>query len=170
MKNLLFILSLTLLVVNSSCGGPRGLPGLDGKDGVDGESFLGSVFEIKGDFTSKNNYNLYFEFPYGADVYDTDIVLVYILWEIAENNLEVWRMLPQTRYLRSGILKYDFDYTYNDVQVFLEGDIDFRDLERGDLEDQIFRIVVLPADFLKSSKINEYENIDFSKYEIIKTY
>ncbi len=176
MRKILFIL-IALLSLNSSCKGPRGLPGIegkDGKDGIDGESFLGSVFEIKGTFSNKNDYLLAFDFPNYAEVYDTDIVLVYILWDVFEpeagKKIDIWRMLPQVRYLDQGILKYDFDYTYSDVNIFLEGDIDFNSLKEGDIKDQIFRIAVLPADFLKSSEVDGYENIDFNNMEIIKMY
>lgn len=42
---------------------------------------------------------LYFKFPNTLKVYESDIVLVYILWEqtaVGGKDLDVWRLLPQT--------------------------------------------------------------------------
>ena len=141
-----------------SCRGEQGRPGEDGLDGI---SFLGSVYEIEGDFLPENDFRLYFEFPASADVYESDIVLVYILWEQAEGNnnqmMDVWRLLPQTVLLDEGILQYNFDYTFADVQIFLEGTLDFNDLLPAEALDQVFRIVVFPADFVLKNNLNIYD-------------
>ena len=162
MKTITGIILVFALAVLASCEGEPGPPGRDGQNGQDGESFLGSVFEIEGDFTSQNDYTLYFEFPGSITVYDTDVVLVYILWEIAEDNsgelIDVWRLLPQTVVLDEGVLQYNYDYTFADVQVFLEGTLDFNTLLPAETDDQIFRIVVFPADFItkKALDVSDY--------------
>ena len=155
MKTFTGIFLVFALALMSSCigePGPPGRDGFDGQDGQDGESFLGSVFEIEGDFTPQNDYTLYFQFPSNITVYDTDVVLVYILWDVVEGNsgnlLDVWRLLPQTVVLNEGVLQYNFDYTFADVQVFLEGTISFNSLLPAETDDQVFRIVVFPADFI----------------------
>jgi hypothetical protein len=84
MKNLIRIMCFAALAFLPAC---EGEPGPPGRDGSDGESFLGSVFEIEGDFTPENDYSLYFEFPQSLIVYESDIVLVYILWEQVEDVL-----------------------------------------------------------------------------------
>jgi hypothetical protein len=81
---------------------------------------LGTVFEIKGDFTPANQWMLYFKFPNTIEVLESDVVLVYILWELS-NNLDVWRLLPQTVVLPEGILQYNYDFTLADIQIFLDG-------------------------------------------------
>jgi hypothetical protein len=165
MRTITGIILVFALAFLASCEGEPGPPGRDGADGQngqDGESFLGSVFEIEGDFTSQNDYTLYFEFPGSITVYDTDVVLVYILWEIAEDNsgelIDVWRLLPQTVVLDEGVLQYNYDYTFADVQVFLEGTLDFNTLLPAETDDQIFRIVVFPADFItkKALDVSDY--------------
>lgn len=165
MKTITGIILVFALAFLASCEGEPGPPGRDGTDGQngqDGESFLGSVFEIEDDFTSQNDYTLYFKFPSNITVYDTDVVLVYILWEIAEDNsgelIDVWRLLPQTVVLDEGVLQYNYDYTFADVQVFLEGTIDFNTLLPAETDDQVFRIVVFPADFItqKSLDVSDY--------------
>jgi hypothetical protein len=161
MKTITGIILVFALAVLASCEGVPGPPGRDGFDGIDGkdgESFLGAVFEIEGDFTSENNYSLYFEFPQTTTVYESDIVLVYILWEQAETNdgelLDVWRLLPQTVVLDEGVLQYNYDHTFLDVQVFLEGTISFNSLLPAETDDQVLRIVVLPADYAISSTLD----------------
>lgn len=167
MKTFATLLIIFLAISFNACKGPRGLPGLDGKPGVDGESFLGTVFEIEFDFTLTNEYNLRYEFPSSFKVYDTDIVLVYMLWETIHYNDntydDVWRLMPQTRIFNTQegtlLLQYNFDYTLYDVQIFLDGDVDFTTLGPGDLENQIFRIVVLPADFAAQANVNNYNSL-----------
>ena len=150
-SKLIFLLTVALW---PSC---QGIPG---KDGMDGTSLLGSVFEIKGDFTPANNWMLYFKFPNTIEVLESDVVLVYILWE-QTNNLDVWRLLPQTVVLTEGILQYNYDYTLADVQIFLGGSLDLNTLLPAESKDQIFRIVVLPADF---AKVN---SPDVSNYNLL---
>ncbi|SHF45477.1 hypothetical protein SAMN05444274_105287 [Mariniphaga anaerophila] len=178
MKTITGIFLVFALGLLASCVGEPGPPGRDGYDGLngqDGESFFGSVFEIEGDFTSENNYTLYFKFPSDITVYDTDVALVYILWGQEENEygdlLDVWRLLPQTVVLEnedpetgiltSSVLQYNYDYTYEDVKVFLEGTIDFGSLLPAEALGQVFRIVVFPADFLakKSFDANDYNMV-----------
>lgn len=157
MKKLVSVILILTAVAITSCEGPMGPPGYDG---LDGDSFIGAIFEIKGDFKPTNDYRLYFDFPNSFTVYDTDVVLVYMLWEQA-NGLDVWRLMPQTILLPDGVLQYNFDYTLADVQIFLEGTTDFNQLLPAETNNQIFRIAVLPADFAakKSVDINDINTI-----------
>ncbi|MBT3384127.1 MAG: collagen-like protein [Prolixibacteraceae bacterium] len=160
MKTITGAILLLAIIILTSCQGVPGPPGYDGVDGIDGETLIGSIFEIQGDFTSQNDYILYFEFPNDFEIYDGDVVLVYILWEQASTNdggtLDVWRLLPQTVVLEEGVLQYNFDYTLADVQIFLEGSIDLSTLLPAEADNQIFRIAVLPAAFAK----NEFFDIN----------
>jgi hypothetical protein len=144
MKGIIFALALVLF---TSCEYIERPLGDDSGNG----SLLGSVFEVEGDFTARNNFSLGFEFPKNFVVYETDVVLVYILWEQTTDKTgkvtDVWRLLPQTVVLGNGVLQYNFDYTLNDVQIFLDGTVDFNTLLPAESQDQVFRIVVLPADF-----------------------
>jgi hypothetical protein len=166
MKKLTSILLILAAIISTSCEGPMGPPGLPGQDG---NALIGTIFEIKGDFTPENEYKLFFEFPEDFKIYDTDIVLVYILWEQTDNQTDIWRLLPQTVVLKSDegtdVLQYNFDYTVADVQVFLEGTFDFSTLLPGEWQNQIFRIAVLPADFTskKSVDVGNFNSIINSK-------
>jgi hypothetical protein len=135
-----------------SCEGPMGPPG------EDGTNLLGTIFELEGDFQPSNNYELFFDFPNNFEIYDTDVVLVYILWDVVNvngKNTDVWRLLPQTIVLDEGVIQYNFDYTVNDVRIFLEATIPFSELLPAETQDQVFRIAVLPADFVASKKAAE---------------
>ena len=157
MKKITTTLLILAAIIITSCEGPMGPPGLPGEEGG---LFLGSIFEIEGDFKASNDYNLYFQFPGDFDIYDTDVVLVYILWEQVDD-LDVWRLLPQTVVLPEGIIQYNFDYTVADVQVFMEGTIPPQEWLPAETDNQIFRIAVLPADFAsnKSVDINNFNTI-----------
>ena len=169
MRNFTWILSTLILIVFTACEGPVGPPGppgfdgLDGLDGQDGINILGQVVEIEGTFDFDNEYTLFYEFPQTIEVFESDVVLVYILWDQIDDGggepIDIWRLLPQTRLLDEGILQYNFDHTFFDVSIFLESDFDLGLLLPGDTDNQIFRIAVLPSDFAQGAKVN-YSNIE----------
>jgi hypothetical protein len=147
-NTILLIFAMAMLV--ASCEGPMGVPG---PPGLDGESLIGSIFEIEGDFTPQNEYKLYFQFPSDFEIYDTDVVLVYMLWAQADG-IDIWRLMPQTIVLDEGVLQYNFDYTVADVEVFLEFTVPEGSLLPGETDGQIFRIAVLPADFANDKSVD----------------
>ena len=161
MKNIAITLVSILALVNLGCEGPAGPPGFDGRDGQDGQdgvNILGTVLEIEGDFTPENDYSIFYQFPQTVEVFESDVVLVYLLWDQTEDGngdpVDIWRLLPQTRILQQGLLQYNFDYTFFDVSMFLEADFDLGTLQPGDTDNQVFRIAILPADFAQGSKLN----------------
>ena len=157
MKTITSLLLALTFIIMVSCEGPTGPPGNDG------DNLLGTVIEIEGSFTPANGYLLYYAFPNNLKVYDGDVVLVYLLWETDKTNsgktTDVWRLLPQTVILNDGILQYNFDYTTADVQIFLEGTTNFNNLLPAETHNQIFRIAILPAAFLKNTII-DYKDYD----------
>ena len=169
MKSTFLFISAFLSLIFVSCEGPAGPPGFDGLDGrdgldgLDGINILGQVLEIEGDFNAGNDYTLFYEFPQTVEVFESDVVLVYILWDQTEDGngeaVDIWRLLPQTRILDEGLLLYNFDHTFLDVSVFLESDFDLGLLQAGDTDNQVFRIAIMPADFNSSAKLNT-SNID----------
>ncbi len=155
---LIFLATISLV----SCEGPMGPVG---PPGADGDAIIGTVFEIEDDFTPANKYRLVFYYPNSFKMYDTDIVLVYMLWEVTDDGKDVWRLMPQTVVLKeiyddwaeTDVLQYNFDYTFTDVQIFLEGTVDFNTLLPAETNDQVFRVVVLPADFAAKANINNFD-------------
>lgn len=150
----IFFIAITILL--SSCEGPVGPPGAPGADG--GIEYA-AIYEIEGDFTSNNNYRFDYVFPDGG-IYESDVVLVYILWEVADG-MDIWRLCPQTVVLNDGVIQYNFDYTYADVQVFLEFTVPESSLLPAETENQVFRIAVVPAEFaaLKSVDVSDINTI-----------
>ena len=157
MKTLSRILMILTIALLSACEGEQGPAGVPGEDGY---NILGTVFEIEGTFSSSNDYLLYYQFPSSFEIYDGDVVMVYILWETSDG-LDVWRALPQTIFFNEGPLVYNFDYTLADVQIMLEGAIDFTSLDAVWTDNQIFRIAVIPADLAqnKSLDITDYNAV-----------
>jgi hypothetical protein len=142
MRNILSLLFMATLLF-TSCEGDQGPPGFDGVDGLDGGIIVSSAFEIEVDFNLANNYEIIE--PYGFDVFEFDVTLVYILWETADGQ-DIWRLVPQSVEFIDGTLTYNYDFTQNDVRLFLDGTIDFSLLGPEWIQNQVFRVVVIPAD------------------------
>jgi len=154
MKKLVSLLSVLLFM---SCVVEEGI------DGRDGGLIVSSAFEIVVDFNANNNYEIVE--PYGFDVFEYDVTLVYILWE-TDNGQDVWRLLPQsTIFVGGATLTYNFDFTQTDVKLFLEGTANFDNLDAVWTQDAVFRIVVVPADNVSSLSNPEMTNFDSSLFQ-----
>lgn len=150
-------LVLAALVAVISCEGPVGPPGPPGSDGLDGVNIVGEVFEVTATFTAQGEYSVYGEF--GFEIYDTDKVLIFQLAGEADGR-DVWRPLPWVVYHNNGIFSYSYDFTYTDFSIFLEGNFDFSTLESGWLQNQVYRVLIIPADAIDA-------RIDFSDLDAL---
>ncbi len=161
MRKISIVLGALLSIFIISCEGPVGPPGYDGRDGIDGQdgiNILGTVIDIEGDFVA-DDYNIFYEFPQTVEVFESDVVLVYILWgQFDDDNgeaVDIWRLLPQTILLEDqGILQYNYEHTFFDVEIFLEADFDRSTLTPIYTDAQIFRIAILPAEFAAGSRLD----------------
>ncbi|ARN78224.1 dihydrolipoamide dehydrogenase [Nonlabens spongiae] len=162
-KLLLLLLSATVLI---SCEGDQGPPGPPGRDGL---ALLPLSFEQTLNFSAPDyeNFIFYDDFVNINEVGVNDMTLVYILFDQTTDNqgnpLDVWRLLPQSLYSDFGEYQYNYDATNLDVRVFLDGpaSTDFNLLGPADLENQTFRVVILPVDFLNNP------NLDVSDYNSV---
>lgn len=164
MKKYSLVLVAFLTIFLIGCEGPRGLDGFDGLDGLDGaDGLIGSVVDVEGTFNLENDYTIAFDFPNTLEVFETDVVLVYLLFDQTEDSngdaVDIWRLMPQTRILDQGLLQYNFDYTFFDVTMFLEADFDLTTLMPGDTDNQVFRIAVLPAESIAGKSSLDRSNI-----------
>lgn len=148
------------IVLFMSCEGPQGPPGFDGFDGFDGadgaDGLIGSIFEVEADFTP-DGYEYSVDIPASIEVFDTDIVMAYVLTEVLDG-VDIWKPLPQTLFFGNEILLYGYDYTFSDVRFFLDGTIALNSLGALYTDNILFRVAVIPADFAASidvSNINE---------------
>ena len=143
----------------SSCEGPAGPPGPIGPPGPAGaDGLIGSVFEAEIDFTSGNDYSGIVAFPGSIDVYDSDVVVAYILSAV-DNGTDIWEPLPQTLFLGNDILLYGYDHTSSDIRFFLDGTVNLDDLGGFYTDGVIFRIAIIPADFAGEIDVNNLEDV-----------
>jgi hypothetical protein len=155
MKRILSVISI-FAVLLTSCTGDQGPPGFDGFDGQDGGVFVASAFEVVIDFNADNDYQ--FIEPYGFDVFPSDVTLVYIEWE-TDNGEPIWRLLTQTEYFDNGVLVYNYDFTQQDVRIFLDGTINLNTLDNVWTQNQAFRVVVVPADNIDGLDVSNLDSI-----------
>ncbi len=145
MKKLMFFVVLAITV---ACEGPMGLPG------EDGAIIASKAFEIEVGFTEANDYAHLEE--YGFDVLSSDVTLVYVLWG-TENGKDIWRLLPQQVFFEEGLMQYNFDFTYTDVNIFLDATFPLTLVPNEWTANQVFRVVVVPADMLARPNYGDYE-------------
>lgn len=150
MKKLTAVILALFLI---SCQGERGPAGPEGPEGPPGS--VGQAYEVQASFDESNDYSVFSEFPGDIEVLESDIVVIYLLWEVDEDTgNDVWQQLPLSIFFDSGEMIYGFDHTVADVQLFLYGDVDFSDVGDEYTQDQIFRIAILPVDYVESNKVN----------------
>ena len=147
MKKLGYFLLLILFV---GCGGSTGPEGPQGPPGP-----TGKAYEVQASFGQSNNYSVVSAFPENIEVLPSDIVMVYLLWEVDQNTgNDVWQPLPVSVFFDDGELQYGFDHTVTDVKLFLTGDKNLNTVGNQFTQDQIFRIAILPVDYVQSNNIN----------------
>ena len=150
MKKLSLILSVLFIV---SCQGDPGPVGPVGPEGPAGP--VGQAFEVEANFDGSNEYTQFFEIPSNIEVLESDIVAVYLLWEVDENTgNDVWQPLPVSVFFDDGELQYAFDHTVTDVKLFLTGDTNLGTVGDSYTQNQIFRVAVLPVDYVQAKNIN----------------
>ncbi|AIM59101.1 collagen-like protein [Cellulophaga lytica] len=172
MKKITLAVAAIFAIILTACSGSDGIDGVDGLDGV---NITGSIYEVSGTFSDENNYELTFEFPNTVEVFESDVVLVYILWEQLDGTdgqpIDVWRLMPQTRLLDQGTLIYNYDHTFVDARFFLDSDFDLSTLQSADTDNQVFRVAILPAEAvngkLDTGNINDVMGILDTKEENI---
>lgn len=152
MKKILLLFSAVVMFVLQGCEGPMGPPG------PPGPMFEAEVFEVTRSFGPNNNFSSLITL--NPPILDSDIVLVYLLWDV-DNGTPIWRQMPQTVQLDEGDLQYNFDFTRFDVNLFLSSaDFPLTILGPQWTQNQTFRIVLIPGYFGSA-------RIDFSDYNAV---
>lgn len=102
-------------------------------------------------------------------LFDSDVILIYRQSGVSNGN-PIWQILPTADFLAQGELNYKFDFTKNDFQIFADADFDLfaqsTAFKNQYLNNQKFRVVLVPADFGKSVNGKDYNDY----YDVIKRF
>jgi hypothetical protein len=153
MKRITLILAVIGMITLGSCSS---------QDDVDNDT-IAQVFEYENVDFLPNDYTVTLNYPY--EIFTSDMVLVYRLSGSFGGD-DVWKLLPETNYFDDGTLdyRYDYDFTVLNAQVNIEG-FDLPGLSSSVTQDQILRVVVIPAAFGKKA------SVDFNDYNaVVKAY
>ncbi len=163
MKKITLILAFIGMITLQSCSVND-----DNNNVVDNDT-ISEVFEYSNVNFFPNDYSVVLTYPH--TIFTSDMVLVYRLSGSFQGE-DVWKLLPETYYFEDGTLdlRYDYDFTRFDTQIQMEG-FDLAGVSSSYRLNQVFRVVILPGYFGKTSKVNynDYNavikafNIDESK-------
>ena len=152
MKKILLLFSAVAMLALQGCEGPQGPPG------PPGPIFEAEVFEVTRSFAPNNNFSSLITL--NPPMLDSDVVLVYLLWDV-DGNTPIWRLMPQTVQLNEGDLQYNFDFTAFDINLFLSSaDFPLTILGPQWTQNQTFRVVIIPGTFGSA-------RVDFNDYNAV---
>lgn len=160
------ILSLSLLaVLLISCTND------DNNNFVDTDTdTIGQTFEVGNiDFETTDGFqaNVNVVVPNSIVVFNSDVPLVFVLDPIltAENGVDVFEPLPRTFFFNNGgFAQYRFNFIFDeqigifDLDLILESD-DFDALGNDFTQNQVFRIVVVPAEFAQTHSTDNLDTV-----------
>lgn len=90
-------------------------------------------------------------------IFNSDVVLVYRY--VVDDGFSAWQLIPRTLYLDGGDeVDYDFNFTANDVLIYADANFDLA-LAPQFINNQSFRIVIVPAYFANSVDTNNYDAV-----------
>lgn len=156
-KFYLILISIFLLIFYIGCEGDRGPAGPEGPEGPPGAEILPVSFEFTANLTTQNNFEFLQDIPAEIEVFDSDVIIVFVLEDILEDDTEVWRQLPITEFNERGTRLLTFDFTFADVRLFLDANYELGSAD--EFTDVLFRGVHIPADFVADFQASsEIEN------------
>lgn len=162
MKKIFLLLAVVGITGLSSCEGPQGPPG---PPGYTAESEVFELLNVNFNFNNQDGYTIYQQLV--PQILPSDVVLIYRLSGTINPQTPIWQLIPRTLYLPQGELDYDFDFSAVDFTIYAGGTYNLA-LTPQFIQNQTFRIVIIPGYFSKSANgegVN-YENYD----EVIKKF
>ncbi|PZR22518.1 MAG: hypothetical protein DI539_05475 [Flavobacterium psychrophilum] len=146
MKKIFLLLSIVSVFGLTGCSSDD--------DNVDYDTYP-EVFEVANvNFTAAANYQIVV--PLNPKIYPNDVVLVYRLSGANQLGNDIWEPIPTTYNLPQGQLNYNFDFSQDDVAIYL--DASFDPMQRQDFSlNQIFRIVLVPGYVAQNLDSNNYD-------------
>jgi hypothetical protein len=125
-------------------------------------------------FTPQNDFRR--RFLFNPPILNNDMLLVYRLDGVTSNGNDIWRQMPQVYFEPVGgvvqEIEYNFDFTINDVDIFMLSTTNVANLPTDWTQNQVFRVVILPGYRVRSAaqvNFNDFEavvnayNLDLSK-------
>ena len=155
MKKIFLLLTVAITAGLQSCSVPEGPPGQQGQPGYNVEA---EVFEVTTTFSQSNGFAKLVTL--NPPILSSDMVLVYRLYG-ASGGSDLWRLLPQTVYVAQGNFDYNYDFTKNDINIFLDASFDLNTLALAWTQNQTFRVVIIPGYFSKTGKViaKDYKSV-----------
>jgi hypothetical protein len=162
-KSLSALPAILFIFFSISACSERGPTGPEGPEGPPGPEVLPISFDFEASVNQSNGFEFYQGIPEEIDVFDSDVVLVFVLEEyIEEDDLEVWRKLPVTEFNNSGTLLFDYDFTLVDIRLFLDANYELGSNDGYD--GVLIRGVHVPANFMAktpaSRSVQDVETFD----------
>lgn len=171
MKKIFLLLAAVAGMTFSSCEGDQGPIGPQGAPGVSDGDTIAETFELQnvnftlvdGEYMIRQNLN--------PVIFDSDVILIYRLAGTINSSTPIWQPIPRTLYLTQGELDYDYDFSKQDFTIYAGGNYNIATTPQF-LNNQTFRIVIVPSDFSKTVDTNNFEAVtkalkltdnDFSK-------
>lgn len=121
---------------------------------------IAEVFELKNiNFYNDLNdspdegYTIYQKLT--PSIYTSDVVLIYRLSGTLNSGSPIWQLIPRTLFLPQGELDYDFDFSKDDFTIYAGGTYNLA-LTPQYLNNQTFRIVIVPGSFSTSLNTSNY--------------
>lgn len=154
MKKILTLFAVVGLMAFTSCEGPEGPPGRDGENAL-----MPQAFEIETNFSFNptDGYIISDSFSkyLGGDLYKDESVLVYRLEGTNSAGSDVWQLIPTSVFFANGeSITYDYNFSIQSFTIFVGGDnIGGRPAY---INNQVFRFVIIPADFGASLNKSNY--------------
>jgi len=151
MKKIITLLAVIGMFSLQGCTGPEGPQGIPGQDGL-----IAEVFELKNvNFTydATDGYLIYQKFT--PNIFASDVVLIYRLSGTINSSSPIWQPIPRTLFLTQGELDYDFDFSKEDFTIYAGGTYNLS-LTPQYLNNQTFRIVIVPGSFSASLNTSNY--------------
>lgn len=161
MKKLYLLTCILGVILFPACEGPQGPPGIDGMDGEDGEDgglFLSTVLETSANFTEEDG----FQAVYGLEIPESANLMIYVALGLDDEENVVWMPLPQTFPLEQGVIFYNYFFTKDYFSIFLDSNVSPDELPAEYTENVVFRIVVIPGQYLEQSA-----RIDLNNYHTV---
>ena len=165
-KKIILLFVIVGATVFSSCEGPQGDTGYSAESAVLEYQFVDLTLD------QNNEYSFYRQISANLE----DNVVIYRLSGVIDSQTPIWQPIPRTVYFDNGDeFDYDYDFSREDFTIYAGGNYNIATSPEL-LNDQTFRVVIIPGNFAnKSSNITEMDydtliakyNIDDSKVKVM---